>query len=56
MTYLIYFGNESYTVSGDEAAWAAYNSARVFAYMVDGGPVVLVNGETGEVIADSSDD
>ena len=57
--FLIYIGDVDYSVCGEnypicgvEAAWEAYKAACDFGSMV-GRRVCLIDGETGEVIADS---
>lgn len=56
--YIISIDGESYEVSGCEAAWNAYQRGCEFGQAIgldlDAGAVALVDGETGEVLADSS--
>lgn len=53
--YYIYIGGANFLVSGCEAAYAAFEKACDFAEIL-GLTVDLVDGETGEVLADNRDD
>lgn len=55
MKYYVYINGNDFEVNGCEAAWAAFRSAMAFGDMV-GATVTLVDGETGEVIADNMDE
>ena len=55
MKYYVCINCNGFEVSGCEAAWAAFHSAAAFGDLVDV-LVTLVDGETGEVIADNMDD
>lgn len=56
--YIISINGSDHNVSGCEAAWEAYQRACEFGQAIgldlDEGAVALVDGETGEVLADSS--
>ena len=53
--YYVYIGGTAFSVSGCEAAYAAFEKACDFAEIL-GITADLVDGETGEVLADNRDD
>lgn len=53
--YIIYIGAVEFAVSGCEAAYEAFREACDFAEII-GQMVCLVDGETGEVLADNQGD
>ena len=53
--YYVYIGGTAFAVSGCEAAYVAFEKACDFAEIL-GITVDLVDGETGEVLADNRDD
>ena len=53
--YYVYIGGTAFSVSGCEVAYAAFEKACDFAEIL-GLTVDLVDGETGEVLADNRDD
>lgn len=55
MTYFIYINGKDFEVCGCEAAYEAFRKACNFGGMV-GALVALVDGETGEVLADNEGD
>lgn len=55
MTYFIYINGKDFEVCGCEAAYEAFRKACDFGGMV-GALVALVDGETGEVLADNEED
>lgn len=52
--YSIFMNGIYKKVSGTEAAWAAYNRAVVLKDMLGWDFVALIDGETGEVLIDST--
>jgi len=55
MTYFIYINGKAFEVCGCEAAYEAFRKACDFGGMI-GALVTLVDGETGEVLADNEED
>jgi hypothetical protein len=55
MTYLIYINGKDFEVCGCEAAYEAFHKACAFGDII-GAFVALVDGETGEILADNEDD
>ena len=53
--YFVYIGTAEFAVSGCEAAYEAFRRACDFAELL-GVLVTLVDGETGEVLADNQGD
>ena len=53
--YFVYVGSAEFAVSGCEAAYEAFRRACDFAEIL-GQMVCLVDGETGEILADNQDD
>lgn len=55
MTYFIYINNKDFEICGCEAAYEAFCRACEFGDII-GALVTLVDGETGEVLADNEED
>ena len=55
MTYFICINGKDFEVCGYEVAYEAFHKACDFGDMV-GAAVALVDGETGEVLADNEED
>lgn len=55
MNYIIYIADRTFEVNGTEAAWEAFTRALDFGEFL-GHEVLLVDAQTGEVVADNLDE